>query len=312
MILQALIQGGWNNAAEEKEESFKSEELSDEATSDKDNGMSTLDSGKKQAETKNKDKDEQEMVQSALNSQNVSRGSPFFAHHLRVLVKFDFMLFQTTWLLERVDQFINLFFDLYAQATDAKEQLVDTLDQDLDLDNEQSNDSSSASKPTLTTVGLKKSIKEAGKNKEEESKEKEEESKDDTLASTTPTEATKEPEKAKHDYSLLDSLSAFLYEDDEPYPILCGYFLKVMDQLLDKQKQMTLEYLLLHQDGKVFSGLLHHLGHHSLATLLIKLIEQQIQPEKKDKWDASDNSDLDIEAADQNEQELTADQKRMQ
>jgi len=58
MILQALIQGGWNNAAEEKEESFKSEELSDEATSDKDNGMSTLDSSKKQAETKNKDKDE--------------------------------------------------------------------------------------------------------------------------------------------------------------------------------------------------------------------------------------------------------------
>jgi len=54
------------------------------------------------------------MVQSALNSQNVSRGSPFFAHHLRVLAKFDFMLFQTTWLLERVDQFINLFFDLYA------------------------------------------------------------------------------------------------------------------------------------------------------------------------------------------------------
>ena len=49
---------------------------------------------------------------------------------------------------------------------------------------------------------------------------------------------------------------------------------------------------------------------HSLATLMIKLIEQQIQPEKKDKWD-TDNSDLDIdqEAA---EPELTPDQKRMQ
>ena len=125
--------------------------------------------------------------------------------------------------------------------------------------------------------------------------------------------STKEPaEKApKHDYSLMDSLSQFLYEDEDPLPILCGYFLKVMEQLLDKQKQMTLEYLLLHQEGKIFSGLLRHLDHHSLATLLIKLIEQQIQPEKKDKWDASDNSDLDIEA-EQAENELSSDQKRMQ
>ena len=34
---------------------------------------------------------------------------------------------------------------------------------------------------------------------------------------------------------------------------------------------------------------------------MIKLVEQQIQPEKKDKWDGSDNSD------DENEPELTAD-----
>ncbi len=58
---------------------------------------------------------------------------------------------------------------------------------------------------------------------------------------------------------------------------------------------MTLEYLLLHHEVKLFHVLLHHLNHHSLATLMIKLIEQQIQPEKKDKWDASDNSDLDID-----------------
>ena len=39
---------------------------------------------------------------------------------------------------------------------------------------------------------------------------------------------------------------------------------------------------------------------------MIKLVEQQIQPEKKDKWEASDNSD------DEAEPELTADQKKMQ
>ena len=47
-----------------------------------------------------------------------------------------------------------------------------------------------------------------------------------------------------------------------------------MEQLLDKQKPLILEYLLLHQEGKIFQGLLNHIDHHSLATLLIKLIEQ--------------------------------------
>ena len=50
----------------------------------------------------------------------------------------------------------------------------------------------------------------------------------------------------KKDYTLMDTLCQFLYEDDDPLPILTGYFLKVMEQLLDKQKQSTLEYLLLH------------------------------------------------------------------
>ena len=41
------------------------------------------------------------------------------------------------------------------------------------------------------------------------------------------------------------------------------------------------------------------------------MIEQQIQPEKEDKWEASNNSDLEIEQ-EQPEPELTEDQKRMQ
>lgn len=70
MILQALIEGGWNNS-DEKAESFKSEELSDDSTSDKDNGMATIDASKK-GKKKDKAKEEQEMVQSALSSQKVS------------------------------------------------------------------------------------------------------------------------------------------------------------------------------------------------------------------------------------------------
>lgn len=51
--------------------------------------------------------------------------------------------------------------------------------------------------------------------------------------------STKDEEEAsepvlKSDYSLLDSITNFLYEEEDPLPILCGYFLKVMEQLLDK------------------------------------------------------------------------------
>lgn len=44
----------------------------------------------------------------------------------------------------------------------------------------------------------------------------------------------------------MDTICDFLYSDEDPLPILTGYFLKVMEQLLDKQKLPTLEYLLLH------------------------------------------------------------------
>lgn len=97
-----------------------------------------------------------------------------------------------------------------------------------------------------------------------------------TLGNTDETrDVTVEP-APKQDYSLLDMVCQFLYEEEQPLPILCGYFLKVMEQLLEKQKIMTLEYLLIHQEGKIFSALLRHVDQHSLATLLIKLIEQQI------------------------------------
>lgn len=212
---------------------------------------------------------------------------------------------------------------------------MDTLDQDLELDDDDSKPAEEEKEKkeesaAPTTVGLKENIKNANAKPEDETEEKTADStpvedKEDEVQVEDPSEDVKEAdeennagetndltaklggstkdaeetepieEKPKHDYSLLDSLSSFLYEDKDPLPILCGYFLKVMEQLLDKQKPLILEYLLLAQEGRIFTGLLNHIDHHSLATLLIKLIEQQIQPEKKDKWDASDNSDLDIE-----------------
>lgn len=195
--------------------------------------------------------------------------------------------------------------------------MVDTLDQDLELDGdedkgaeekgaeeekegtEEEKNEEETEKPTLTQVGLKESIKNAGAKTEdnqndddddevntedpsEDVNDAEEGDKPDDANDSTATklagakleeEAVEEPLPRK-DYSLLDQVTSCLYEEEELLPILCGYFLKVMEQLLDKQKQMTLEYLLLHQEGRIFNGLLRHIDQHSLATLMIKLIEQ--------------------------------------
>ena len=66
--MQALLEGGWNNA-EEKEESNKSDVMSDD---DGDNVIAGLGSLSKKEEEKKEAKDENDVVQSALKSQNVS------------------------------------------------------------------------------------------------------------------------------------------------------------------------------------------------------------------------------------------------
>ena len=139
---------------------------------------------------------------------------------------------------------------------------------DLFGDDDKNDDSK---RKTITSVGLKENIKKANKsgadgddevNLEDPSEDVKDEGMEgkkagDANASTSTKlagalgneqteETTAEPAAPKKDYSLLDSVCAFLYEESEPLPILCGYFLKVMEQLLDKQKQMILEYLLLH------------------------------------------------------------------
>jgi len=85
--------------------------------------------------------------------------------------------------------------------------------------------------------------------------------------------------------------------------------------MLNKQKAKTLQYLLVQQQGKLFDHLLNNIQHHSLATLLIELLELQItaNPEKKEQrltFENSDNSD--DETRDEAEVELTPLQKQMQ
>jgi len=173
---------------------------------------------------------------------------------------------------------LTIFITLL-KSEDAKdnkvEKLVDTLDE-LDLDGdedkgaeekgaeedkgtEEEKNEEETAKPTLTQVGLKESIKNAGAKTEdnqndddddevntedpsEDVNDAEEGDKPDEANDSTATklagvkleeEAVEEPLPRK-DYSLLDQVTSCLYEEEELLPILCGYFLKVMEQLLDK------------------------------------------------------------------------------
>jgi len=121
---------------------------------------------------------------------------------------------------------------------------------------------------------------------DEESNVKVEEGEEGTKGSTQISAETKLPKIEENprkniDYSLIDSLCGFLDSDEELLPILCGYFLKVCDSLLKKQKNLFLEYLLLERNGRIFKGLLKHIEHHSVALFLIALLEINIVPETK-------------------------------
>jgi len=55
-------------------------------------------------------------------------------------------------------------------------------------------------------------------------------------------------------------------------PVLAGYFNRVVQSLLTKEPSKTIEYLLLRREGAIFDGLMNHITHHSIATLLIELL----------------------------------------
>jgi hypothetical protein len=83
----------------------------------------------------------------------------------------------------------------------------------------------------------------------------------------------------KYDFTYLDELFSMLDsklggEDIEP--ILCGYFTKVVNALLSKLKSRLFPYLLLKREGDVFTKLVGVLQHHSLAQLLIELLQIKI------------------------------------
>lgn len=95
-------------------------------------------------------------------------------------------------------------------------------------------------------------------------------------------EAKLAKEEKKNDWSLLDQLlTAFLNtEDGEMLPVLCGYFNKIVGSLLTKERQKFLEFILLQRNGELFDGLMKHISHHSLALLLVELLQINIKADE--------------------------------
>ena len=56
-------------------------------------------------------------------------------------------------------------------------------------------------------------------------------------------------------------------------PVLCGYFNKIIQSLLTKEKTRILDYLFIKRDGAIFDGLMKHISNHSLAILMIELLQ---------------------------------------
>jgi hypothetical protein len=85
---------------------------------------------------------------------------------------------------------------------------------------------------------------------------------------------SKEPQ---YDYSVMDELLDF-FDQETIEPILCGYFNKVIQSLVTKasSKAKVLSYLLIHRKGDVFDLLLKHMQHHSLAQLMVELMQIKI------------------------------------
>ena len=69
-------------------------------------------------------------------------------------------------------------------------------------------------------------------------------------------------------------------EDVQPLPELlpvsCGYFKNILLKVLLKQRKQVIKYLLLDTQGRTFDQLLKYIRYHSLADLLMELMQLSV------------------------------------
>jgi len=97
-----------------------------------------------------------------------------------------------------------------------------------------------------------------------------------------------------YDYSMMDELFGILESEhggEEIEAILCGYFNKIVQALLNKIKIKMLHYMLIKRKGDIFSKLLNVLQHHSLAQLIVELMQVKIPSQEKMSGDKESDGD---------------------
>ena len=129
----------------------------------------------------------------------------------------------------------------------------------------------------------------------------------------------KELTSDNYDYTMVEELFGMLEpqkngEDIEA--ILCGYFNKIVQALLNKIKVKMLHFILIKRKGDVFNKLLSFLQHHSLAQLLIELMQVKIPSQEKmfgDKESEGEEAESPVKTGEDNEpQSLNTEQQMRQ
>jgi hypothetical protein len=91
-----------------------------------------------------------------------------------------------------------------------------------------------------------------------------------------------EPEaEPENDFSLLDYFfeSFFETKSEDMLPVLCGYFKKIVQALIQQDKDKMLEYLLLKKSGSLFDRMAANIDNHSVAILCYELLQIKVKPE---------------------------------
>ena len=122
-----------------------------------------------------------------------------------------------------------------------------------------------------------------------------------------------------YDYSMMDELFGILESEhggEEIEAILCGYFNKIVQALLNKIKIKMLHYMLIKRKGDIFTKLLNVLQHHSLAQLIVELMQVKIPSQEKmsgDKESDGDEAESPVKAAEELQPEnMTTEQQMRQ
>lgn len=83
------------------------------------------------------------------------------------------------------------------------------------------------------------------------------------------------------DFTLLDSMIDNFFDTpkQDMLPVLCGYFKKIITNLIKNERDLMLNYLFVKNEGKILDQLADHIDNDSLAGLAYELLQTQVRPE---------------------------------